>query len=66
MLLKYLMPHVNFLKANHNGMEDHTLSKFLEVKYLNRKVVKCLLKIFNVVGPSDSLFILSFFNLTIA
>lgn len=36
MLLKYLMPHVNFLKVNSNDMKDHTLSKFLEVEYLNR------------------------------
>lgn len=64
MLLNYLMPHVNFLKVNHNDMEDHTLSKFLEVEYLNRNIFKCSLKIFNVVGPSHSLFTLSFFNLT--
>lgn len=65
MLSNYLMPYGNFLKVNHNDMEDQTLSKFPQVEYLNRKVFKYSLKICNVVGPRHPLFTLPFLNLTL-
>lgn len=34
------MSHINFLKINHCDTEDHTLTKILEIDYLNRKVQK--------------------------
>lgn len=45
-------------------MDDHALSKLLQVDYLNRKVLKCALKICNVLGSRHPLFTLSFFYLT--
>lgn len=58
------MPHVDFLNANYNDMEDHILSKFFDVDYLNRKVLKWALKICEVLGPKHPCFTLSFFKLT--